>query len=746
MCFSTFHNFSAFDAIKVFKMTEDEGKKTKESRWRIYDTTYETIDFDRHDNNLFEKFLTFLSNRDVTRLYMIRFVLIIAIAFLVSCLAILTRLYKTYLVSFLLKSHLLQLLASDFPNSLPTAFGGWTLYCLVSMAIASALCIFIEPKAGGNDISDTTAFFNGVLIKNQFTLKTLVVMFTSMLAQIHIGTFASEVGPIIKLGAAVGYLLPKVLRSHKMMFLREGIERRNFALCGMAAGLSSVLNAPIAGTLLAVEHTHNNYGAQVIADSFVCAFLAKIFTQIALTGIFPLLLHKYSIDANPFATFGRIRNEDVTYTRFEFIVYILVGILGGILGSLWNQLSLLVTRLRDVIWSHTKIILYLETLVWAAVAACFQMFLLYIFRTQPCVNIKQLDEITRNVTSPHEFFVMPSITCPSDNDMPQVGILMISPDHIITFMVHAIPGTFSLVFLAILTIFLYIFGVFYVGLCIATGIFVSHAILGTLWGRLFGEVLNSYANAPWSDPKKFALLGAAAQMTGVFHYGLVAIAVLIETTGSYQAYTIPLLITTVTAHCVAYVIGEKSYYVIILEYMGIPFLSPVVPYGNITAASKFMTQPIIHLPLVPTVKEIMRVLNLNKGRYPIYSHDNLLLGDISRTYLCAIIMLKIQDKTQQQLKPLYLSIHHQLSRVDCSIEYYEKTMRRLNQELTNTDYEKRIRLKPFMNHSIYTISAEENLAGAYTYIRQTRAHTLYVTQNGHVLGVITRKDVIDFNK
>ncbi|XP_026683387.1 putative chloride channel-like protein CLC-g [Diaphorina citri] len=217
-------------------MTEDEGKKTKESRWRIYDTTYETIDFDRHDNNLFEKFLTFLSNRDVTRLYMIRFVLIIAIAFLVSCLAILTRLYKTYLVSFLLKSHLLQLLASDFPNSLPTAFGGWTLYCLVSMAIASALCIFIEPKAGGNDISDTTAFFNGVLIKNQFTLKTLVVMFTSMLAQIHIGTFASEVGPIIKLGAAVGYLLPKVLRSHKMMFLREGIERRNFALCGMAAG------------------------------------------------------------------------------------------------------------------------------------------------------------------------------------------------------------------------------------------------------------------------------------------------------------------------------------------------------------------------------------------------------------------------------------------------------------------------------------------------------------------------------
>jgi hypothetical protein len=61
-------------------------------------------------------------------------------------------------------------------------------------------------------------------------------MFTSMLAQIHIGTFASEVGPIIKLGAAVGYLLPKVLRSHKMMFLREGIERRNFALCGMAAG------------------------------------------------------------------------------------------------------------------------------------------------------------------------------------------------------------------------------------------------------------------------------------------------------------------------------------------------------------------------------------------------------------------------------------------------------------------------------------------------------------------------------
>ncbi|KAL1464610.1 hypothetical protein WDU94_004240 [Cyamophila willieti] len=105
------------------------------------------------------------------------------------------------------------------------------------MFVATALCVFIEPQAGGNDISDMTAFFNGILIKNLLTLKTGLVMYFSMLIQIPSGIGGTEVGPIIKIGAVVGYLLPKIYFPFKIMvFMREEKERRNLALCGIAAG------------------------------------------------------------------------------------------------------------------------------------------------------------------------------------------------------------------------------------------------------------------------------------------------------------------------------------------------------------------------------------------------------------------------------------------------------------------------------------------------------------------------------
>ncbi|KAL1464609.1 hypothetical protein WDU94_004239 [Cyamophila willieti] len=366
------------------------------------------------------------------------------------------------------------------------------------------------------------------------------------------------------------------------------------------------------------------------------------------------------------------------------------------------------------------------------------------FATTPCIGIKQLimNELKENVTSPQAFFTMPSITCTNTTEIPQAGIALIFPNHIVSFLIHSIPKTFSLMFLASLLIFMYFQSVITAGMCVASGLFVNHMILGTLWGRILGEYLYSQVGEQWCTPNKIALLGAAAQMSGVFQYRLVVVAALIESTGSYQAYTIPLLITSVTARSVAHFISSDSYYEMIIKYQGMPFLSPNIPYNNTTPVTEIMARPVIQLPLITTVSNIMDVLSKNKGRYPVSASNGVLLGDMSRNYLCSMLLNKVQDLRQPVRVAKFKTILPKLWDVDCTIEYYEKAMQKLQAELAPKDLAKKIHLGSFYNNSFHMLTEETNLAGTYTFVRMTGFHTLYVMRKGRCLGVITRKDVI----
>lgn len=433
---------------------------------------------------------------------------------------------------------------------------------------------------------------------------------------------------------------------------------------------------------------------------------------------------------------------------FEILVYVLIGTLGGVLGSLWKYLSLRAYDLHQYYCQRNNVFLLSEAIVYAVIVAVFQMSLLY-FISDPCMSLKNIkNEYCGNVTNQEKYFVMPSIYC-ANHTMPQAGIVIISPHHIILFMVYALPGTISVQLLIVSLVCLYILSLLCVSLRVATGVFISQAIIGSLWGRLVGELLYSFAKKNWSDPAKFAILGAAAQITGVFHYALVTVALLVETTGSYQALSIPLLMTTVTARCIAYFLNNYNYYQMIFKYQGVPFLSPTIPWGNVTPVTQIMNKPIISLSRSVTVRRIMEVLDQNKGKYPILSSRGILLGDISRSYLCSMLLHKIYDFKQPLRREEFTSVFYALCRIDCTMEYYEEAMKTLHDTLRDPeDYEKVILLRPFMNQNFIEVSVETNLASVYTIFRQTGVHSLYVEEEGKVLGIVTRKDIInnDYNE
>uniref|UniRef100_A0A8D9BGM1 Chloride channel protein n=1 Tax=Cacopsylla melanoneura TaxID=428564 RepID=A0A8D9BGM1_9HEMI len=728
---------------------ENEGPVVEKS-FRQFSSKYETIDLDRHETEMTsESLLESLRSHNHVYVTIMRWILVFLTGVLVSVLMCIVRVFRIVLICYYVKPALLRAITSDFPHNLELTYAVWIAFYVVCIFIATALCVFIEPEAGGNDIVGMTAFFNGILIKNLLTLKTALVMYFSMMAQIPGGVGGTEIGPMIKISATVGYLLPKIYFPFRfMIILREEKERRNLALCGMAAGMASTLNAPVAGALIAVENTTNNFNTSLFQQVFFCSWVAKIFSRFALTLIYNFYLNDQWIDNQRLPTFGLIDNSKVHYHNFEFVLYILVGVCGGVLGCLWKELTLRVSKIRGYLSADggTKTCLLMEGILWPAIIAWFHISLLYLFRSEPCVSTTQLlmDEIKSiTVTSPKDFFNMPSLTCSNNTEMPQAGIALIFPNHIVTYLVHSLPKTFSLVFLASLFIFIYFQSAITAGMCMCSGLFIYHIILGTLWGRILGEYLHSHVREQWCDPNKIALLGAAAQLSGVFHYRLVTVAALIESTGSYQAYTIPLLITTVVARSVAHMVSPHSYYEMIIKYNGMPFLSPNIPYNDTTPVTEIMAHPIIQVPSITTVGTIMDVLSKNKGRYPVIADNGVLLGDASRNYLCSILLNKVQDLKQPVRFAAFKPILPKLWDVECTIEYYEKAMQTLRANLTVFDLVKEIHLVSFYNNSFHVIKPETNATGAYTFFQQTGVHTMYVTKQGRCLGVITRKDVIE---
>jgi chloride channel 3/4/5 len=109
--------------------------------------------------------------------------------------------------------------------------------------------------------------------------------------------------------------------------------KREVLSAAAASGISVAFGSPIGGVLFSLEQLSYYFPDKTMWQSFVCAMVAAVTLQ-AL---------------NPFRT-GKIVLYQIEYSvdwhRFELAPFALLGILGGIYGSLFIKLNMLVARFR----------------------------------------------------------------------------------------------------------------------------------------------------------------------------------------------------------------------------------------------------------------------------------------------------------------------------------------------------------------------------------------------------------------
>ncbi|GKT09206.1 chloride channel protein [Desulforhabdus sp. TSK] len=184
----------------------------------------------------------------------------------------------------------------------------WWLKILVPACgglLAGPIITFVVPEARGPGVPEVIVS----VANRQSTMRHRVTVFKALVTSLLIGSGASlgREGPIVQIGSSIGSSLAQLFRLSPDM-------RRICLASGAAAGIAATFNAPIAGTLFAVEiillDIEIAHISHIIISAVVSSALARIFW-----GNFP--------------AFKVIGFELVHY--WELFFYLLLGLLAGLM-------------------------------------------------------------------------------------------------------------------------------------------------------------------------------------------------------------------------------------------------------------------------------------------------------------------------------------------------------------------------------------------------------------------------------
>lgn len=133
--------------------------------------------------------------------------------------------------------------------------------------IVGPLIRFLAPEAGGHGVPEViraVAEKNGVMRKRVVIAKSLASALT-----ISSGGSAGREGPIIQIGAAIASAVGQFLRMPSRQL-------RTLVGCGAAAGIAATFNAPIAGTLFAVEVILGEFGILQFTPIVIAAVISTV--------------------------------------------------------------------------------------------------------------------------------------------------------------------------------------------------------------------------------------------------------------------------------------------------------------------------------------------------------------------------------------------------------------------------------------------------------------------------------------
>uniref|UniRef100_A0A5F8G5G7 Chloride channel protein n=1 Tax=Monodelphis domestica TaxID=13616 RepID=A0A5F8G5G7_MONDO len=588
----------------------------------------------------------------------------------------------------------------------------WATLNSAFVIIGSVIVAFIEPVAAGSGIPQIKCFLNGVKIPHVVRLKE---------------------GPMIHSGAVIAAGISQgrstsLKKDFKIFeYFRRDTEKRDFVSAGAAAGVSAAFGAPVGGVLFSLEEGASFWN-QFLTWRIFFASMISTFTLNFVLSIYHGNI--WDLSSPGLINFGRFDNEKMVYTIHEIPIFIAMGVVGGILGAVFNALNYWLTMFR-IRYIHRPCLQVIEAMLVAAVTATVAFVLIY--SSRDCQPLQG-----NSMSYPLQLF------CADGEYNSMAAAFFNTPEKSVVSLFHDPPGSYNPMTLGLFTLVYFLLACWTYGLTVSAGVFIPSLLIGAAWGRLFGISLSYLTSAAiWADPGKYALMGAAAQLGGIVRMTLSLTVIMMEAT-SNVTYGFPIMLVLMTAK----IVGDffiEGLYDMHIQLQSVPFLhweAPVTSHS--LTAREVMSTPVTCLRRKEKVGVIVDVLSdtsSNHNGFPVveYSDDAQparLQGLILRSQLIVLLKHKVfverasLNLVQRRLKlkdfrdayprfPPIQSIHVSQDERECMMDLTE-----------------------FMNPSPYTVPQEASLPRVFKLFRALGLRHLVVVDNhNQVVGMVTRKDL-----
>eukprot|EP00927_Polykrikos_kofoidii_P072099 TRINITY_DN68253_c0_g1_i1.p1 TRINITY_DN68253_c0_g1~~TRINITY_DN68253_c0_g1_i1.p1 ORF type:complete len:839 (-),score=106.52 TRINITY_DN68253_c0_g1_i1:56-2572(-) len=227
-------------------------------------------------------------------------------------------------------------------------FASFGINLLVTVLLSGATAYLVntyEPRAKGSGIPCVKASASGFAVARSFSVACLFVKTIGLAMVVGAGLSLGKEGPLIHIGGCWAHLLRS---GGPFSAWTNAIPSYEMVCVGSAAGVATAFGAPIGGVLFAVEELGS---VRVLSQRALLLAFAGSFTA-------SFTLKSFNPDASSSTLFDlplKTLNLSNRWLHSDLIMFLLLGVVGGLVGASFVRLNMFFARRRKKLASAGRI-------------------------------------------------------------------------------------------------------------------------------------------------------------------------------------------------------------------------------------------------------------------------------------------------------------------------------------------------------------------------------------------------------
>ncbi|CAK9203106.1 hypothetical protein BDL97_14G008000 [Sphagnum fallax] len=633
---------------------------------------------------------------------------------------------------------------------------GFLLYVLFNGALVfSSVYIVTQfaPAAAGSGIPEIKAYLNGIDTPGILLFRTLVGKILGSIGSVGGGLALGKEGPLVHTGACIASVLGQGGSTNynvKWRWLRRfknDRDRRDLVTCGCAAGVAAAFRSPVGGVLFALEEVTSWWRSQLLWRVFFTSAVVAVVVRTAM---------RWCGNGNcgHFGSGGfiiwDISGGQDDYSFYELLPMAMLGAIGGLLGALFNQLTIFLSSWRrNVLHKKGNRVKIMEACLVSLITSVLSFGLPLMTKCTPCPNPEKYpDVVCPRPSGQYGNYV--NFNCHSESHYNDLATIFFNTqdDAIRNLFSTNTPREYNSYTLITFLVTFFLLALVTYGTAVPSGQFVPGIMIGATYGRLVGILVVNASNRDSVDEGTYALLGAASFLGGSMRMTVSLCVIMVEITNNLKLLPLIMLVLLISK-----AVGDAfnaGFYEEQVQLRGLPVLDsrPKRFMRNMSAKYTIGTKKVIQFSRISKVGHIVSVLRSNNHNgFPVidwlHNGETVVIGLILRSYLIVLL----QAKADFQLTPIpgdtrgRITFRYDVRDFAKPVSSKGVSIHDIN--ISPAEMEMYIDLEPFVNPTPYIVPEDMSLTKVYNLFRQLGLrHICVVPRPSRVLGVITRQDLL----